>query len=292
MLLVDKYSPKRIEDLLGNQDVVSLLAHMKDNFPHLLLTGPPGTGKTTAAHIIRQSFNFLELNASDERGIDTIRTTLKNFCNKSIPNKLVILDECDHLTAAAQQALRRTMETTSTKFMLICNQMSQVIEPIQSRCAVLRFDRISTADFAHRIREICGLENIKLTESGHEALASISGGDLRACLNCLQPLVNIKKTVDDEFLYKLNGIPNFKVLELILESIRMRDIGRAVGLFEDLWKMKFEGSDFLDGFSRVAKGWNNYEVMKVIGKYHLKVNEGVNSKIQFYSMFNDINKLF
>lgn len=292
MLLVDKYSPKRVEDLLGNQDVVSILAHIKDDFPHLLLTGPPGTGKTTAAHIIRQSFDFLELNASDERGIDTIRTTLKNFCNKSSPNKLVVLDECDHLTTAAQQALRRMMETTSTKFVLICNQISQVIEPIQSRCAILRFDRISPAEFTHRIKEICSLEGIRLTETGYEALANISGGDLRACLNCLQALVTLGRTVDDEFLYKLNGIPNFKVLELILESIRRGDVGRGVELFEDLWRLKFESSDLMDGFFKVAKGWDNYEALKVIGKYHLKVSEGVNSKIQFYSMFSDLSKLF
>lgn len=292
MLLVDKYSPKKMEDLLGNQDVVSILAHAKSSFPHLLLAGPPGTGKTTAAHIIRQHFDFLELNASDERGIETIRTTIKNFCNKSGSNKLVILDECDHLTTAAQQALRRMMETAGTRFILVCNQMSRVIEPIQSRCAVLRFDRISSTELFSRVWEICTLEGIRMTESGHEALLNISGGDLRACLNCLQALTNIGRTVDDEFLYRLSGIPNLRILELILEAIRGGDVGRAIDLFEDLWRMKFEGADFVDGFFKIAKKWDNYEVLKVIGKYNLRMCEGVSSKIQLYAMISDLSKLF
>jgi len=291
MLLVDKYSPQKLQDILGNKEVLSILSRIKSDFPHLFFTGPPGTGKTTVAHIIKTDFECLELNASDERGIDTIRTSLKDFCNKQGDNKLVVLDECDHLTTAAQQALRRIMETSSTKFILICNQMSQVIEPIQSRCAVLKFEKISKTEFVDKIKDICSEEHIDLTESGLEALVNISAGDFRACLNCLQPLLNLQMPIDDDFLYKLNGIPSFKILESIMEQIKLKNFESSIKMFNDLWKIKFESTDLLEGFFKVAKSWDNYEILKIIGKYHLKANEGVNSKMQFYSMFHEINKI-
>jgi replication factor C subunit 2/4 len=87
MLLVDKYNPRCIKEIIGNSEIISILENIGNDFPHLLFTGPPGTGKTTVSHIIRNNFNYLELNASDERGIETIRVTLKNFCNKNIDNK-------------------------------------------------------------------------------------------------------------------------------------------------------------------------------------------------------------
>ena len=256
-----------------------------------MLTGPPGTGKTTIAHIIKKDYDTLELNASDERGIDTIRNLLKNFCYKNSDRKLVILDECDHLTTPAQQALRRLMEITDTKFILICNQISQLIEPIQSRCAVLKFDRIPSELFIDRLNEICKIENIKITVSGMEALINICNGDFRACLNCLQGISAIKRTVDDEFLYKLNGTPNFKILENILENLKVKNIEKALEIFTNLWTLRFESSDLIDGFFKIAKKLENYEVLKIIGKYQMRLNDGVNSKIQFYSMFYEISKI-
>ncbi|ELA42020.1 uncharacterized protein VICG_00867 [Vittaforma corneae ATCC 50505] len=292
MLFVDKYSPKTIEDVLGNQDVIQVIKDIKDDFPHLLFTGPPGTGKTTLAHLMRPSFETLELNASDERGIDTIRTTLKSFCHKNVPKKLVILDECDHLTAQAQQALRRLMEITDTKFILICNQISQIIEPIQSRCAVLKFERIPSSEFKHRLREICDAENIKITDDGLDAVMNVSYGDIRASLGCLQGISSVKRVVDDDFIYKLNGIPNVKILESIISSIETKEMEKALETFHSLWNLKFESTDILDGLFKIAKNQDNFELLKIIGKYQLRINEGVNSKVQFYSMFNEISKLY
>lgn len=292
MLLVDKYNPNEITDILGNNEVISILESIEDDFPHLLLTGPSGTGKTTIAHIMRKNFNFLELNASDDRGIETIRVTLKNFCNRNIDRKLIILDECDQLTTAAQQALRRIMETADVKFILICNQISGVIEPIQSRCAVLKFDRISSDVLISRLKDICKIENISISDVGFEALINICGGDMRACLNCMEALKNLDFTINDDFLYKLNGLPNFKVIESILLSIKNNRIDDAIFTFNNLWMMHYESSDLLDGFFKVGKNLENYEVLKIVGRYQLRVNEGVGSKIQFYGMFHEIDKLF
>ncbi len=268
-----------------------MLGSMKDDFPHLLLTGPPGTGKTTVSHIIKKDFNTLELNASDERGIVTIKNSLKNFCMKNSDRKLVILDECDHLTTPAQQALRRLMETTDTKFILICHQISQIIEPIQSRCAVLKFERIPSALFIMRLREVCEMENIKMTDSGFEALINICNGDFRACLNCLQGVSAVNRTIDDEFLYKVQGTPNYKILESIFKNIKTRNVEKALEIFNTLW-IYVSSSDLLDGFFEIGKSMDNYEVLKIIGKYQLRLNDGVNSKVLFYAIFSEMSKLF
>lgn len=292
MLLVDKYAPKSIEEILGNRDVIDVLKCLNDDFPHLLLTGPPGTGKTTVAHLIKSKFETLELNASDERGIDTIRTTVKNFCYKNAPNRLVILDECDHLTTQAQQALRRLMEVTDTKFILICNQLSQVIEPIQSRCAVLKFERIPSSEFIERLRGICDKEGIKITDSGLDAIMNVSSGDIRSSLGCLQGISSLKRTIDDDFIYKMHGIPNTRILEKIIQQLKSKNIDAALDTFHTLWALRFESTDILDGFFKIAKNEESYEILKIIGKYQIRINEGVNSRLQFYSMLNDISNLY
>ncbi|KAI5178079.1 replication factor C subunit 2/4, partial [Pancytospora epiphaga] len=175
-----------------------------------------------------------------------MRVRIKDFCMKKGENKLVILDECDSLTAAAQQALRRLMETTSTRFILICNQISELIEPVQSRCAILRFNRISPEEFRGRVGEICEKEGIRLTESGMSALEVLSGGDIRACLNCMQGLVGIGRPVDDEFLYRLNGVPNRSSLESIFKGVKKREISKSFKEFESLWKQKYESTDLMN----------------------------------------------
>lgn len=288
MLLVNKYSPTCFGEIIGNKDIVGILSNIGDDFPHLLLTGPPGTGKTTLAHILKGQFDALELNASDERGVDTVRTRIKNFCHKSSANKLVILDECDSLTAAAQQALRRLMESTDTRFILICNDMSKVIEPIQSRCAVLRFNKISAEEFAAKVSDICQREKISLTPAAYEALTRLSGGDMRACLNCLQALVGMGRAVDDEFLYKINGMPNYAVLESILASLKRRDAEACAEAFERLWEQKYESADLMSGFFSAAKNHDSYEALRIIGKYHSRILDGVSSKLQFYAMFSEL----
>lgn len=288
MLLVNKYSPKEIRDVLGNNDVVNVLKDINHDFPHLLFTGPPGTGKTTLAHILKQDYDTLELNASDDRGVDVVRTKIKEFCHKQGDRKLVILDECDSLTSAAQQALRRIMEATDTKFILICNRISELIEPIQSRCAVLRFNRVTDDEIRGRIEEICKIEKIKLTPQGFNTLMLLSGGDIRSCLNRLQALTNIDRPVDDDFLYKINGVPSFKSLEKILVSLRGNDIESCLAEFESIWVHKYEAADLMDGFFRVAKNYDDYEILKIIGKYHIRVIEGTSSKTQFYAMFGEL----
>ncbi|BEP17026.1 replication factor C small subunit [Pyrofollis japonicus] len=188
------------------------------NMPHLLFVGPPGTGKTTAAHALAHDLygeNYqqymLELNASDERGIDTIRTKVKEFARSrtppGIPFKIVLLDEADNMTADAQQALRRLMEmyTTTTRFILIANFPSKIIEPIQSRCAVFRFTPLKKEDVIARLKWICEQEKCQYTEEGLETIYEISEGDMRRAINILQAAAALGKVTPD-VVYKVVGL--------------------------------------------------------------------------------------
>ncbi|ORD97882.1 RFC4 [Hepatospora eriocheir] len=283
MLLVDLYKPRILEDVLGNKQVIKIIEEMGVDFPHLCLTGPPGTGKTTVAHILKSQFKSLELNASDERGIDVVRNKIKNFCNR-IDNKqlLIILDECDNLTLIAQQALRRLMEG-DTKFILICNDVSKVIEPIQSRCAILKFERISISEFLPRIKEICKKENLNLTPSALKTVINLSKGDFRNCLNILQPLINLKCEITDTFLYKLNGVPSYDKIETLyhlIKDVNLKEINLLLNELTD----NYDNSDIISGLYQICKINNDFNILKVCSKYQFKLVNGINSKIQLFSM--------
>lgn len=292
MLLVKKYMPKKIHEILGNNGIMEILEKMEQDLPHLLLSGPPGTGKTTVAHLLQRNRHTLELNASDERGIDTIRSKVKDFCYKKEKNKLVILDECDHLTSGAQQSLRRLMEETETQFILICNRVSEIIEPVQSRCAILQFSRIVDIEIKKRLNEICRIESICITDDGLNAVIEVCNGDMRQALNCLEAVRRVDDRIDCDFLFNVAGVTNYKRIEQIFESVKGGIVDECLERFELLWNEKHEASDLMDSFMRVGKQMENYEVLKVVGKYHIRVLEGCTSKIQFYGMFYELLKIF
>lgn len=200
---VEKYRPKRLEDVVGNREALErmMVLAREGNMPNLILSGPPGCGKTTSvlalAHTLlgaKYSECVLELNASDDRGIDVVRNTIKLFAHKKVADlppgrhKIVILDEADAMTVGAQQALRRTMEvfSASTRFALACNYSAEVIEPIQSRCAVVRFSRLADADVLAMLRRVADAEHVHVTDDGYQALLFAAEGDMRHAINTLQ----------------------------------------------------------------------------------------------------------
>jgi len=198
---VEKYRPRSLADMVGQETIVPLLRAYaaKRSLPHLMFAGPPGTGKTTAALALARDLygegwrdNFLELNASDERGIETVRTTIKGYARTSPIGgsgfKLLFLDEADNLTAEAQASLRRLMERYSgaCRFILSCNYSSRIIEPIQSRCAIFRFRPYPPERIRELLERVARAEKKSVDAEAFQAIVEASAGDLRRATNLLQ----------------------------------------------------------------------------------------------------------
>src|SRR3989344_1300910 len=188
----EKYRPSKFSDLVGQEGIVKRIQSLTNtlNLPHLLFAGPAGTGKSTLALIVVKELykenwkeNYLELNASDERGIQIVRDKVKNFARTkslgNIPFKVIFLDEADALTPEAQQALRRTMENYSAtcRFILSCNYSSKIIDPIQSRCAIFRFRLLEKKDVEKVLKLISEKENLSITPEAIETIYEGSEGD-------------------------------------------------------------------------------------------------------------------
>ncbi|KAL7719067.1 Replication factor C subunit [Entamoeba marina] len=230
----EKYRPKILDDVQGQYEVIQMLKSSLDSgLPNLLFFGPPGSGKTTSIlAVAREMFKdhfrerVKELNASNERGINMIRTTLKNYAMQDITHydgipdyKLIILDESDALTPEAQSALRRMMEdfTRNTRFCLICNYISKILPPISSRCIKFRFNALPNNVVMGRLNTICENENFKVLPEALNAVALLSEGDLRYAIGLLQKLSQgINRSITPQDISNVAGVvPSRCVAELI-----------------------------------------------------------------------------
>ncbi len=254
---VEKYRPRLLGDVVNQKGIIKRLQQfIKDkSMPHLIFAGPAGTGKTTSALAMvrglygrKMAINttFLELNASDARGINVIRTYIKDFAKakppSDIPFKILILDEADNMTAPAQQALRRTMEkyTKNCRMVLICNYSNKIIPPIQSRCVVFRFSSLNKEDIKDRVKFIANQEQLSLTPDGLIALVDVSKGDCRRAINYLQSCGTISKKIDQDIVFRVAGeVPSDKIREILKTAIEgqlqfslklLNDIIREYGL--------------------------------------------------------------
>lgn len=238
----EKYRPSKFEDVKGQHDIVKRVKSFVEqkNMPHLLFSGPAGVGKTTLSLVIaRQLFgegwrqNFLELNASDERGIDVVRIKVKDFARTraigDVPFKIIYLDECDALTKEAQQALRRTMEnyTRTCRFILSCNYSSKIIDPIQSRCAVFKFKPLGKEEVFEVIDLVAKSEGLKISGPAKEALYTVSNGDCRKTENILQSCASLEKNITDELIFSLASQARPEEVKQFLELALKQDFQEA-----------------------------------------------------------------
>src|SRR3990167_8569744 len=206
----EKYRPSTFDEIVGQDDFIKRVKSLTNamNIPHLLFAGPAGVGKSTLALVVVKELfgagwkdNYLELNASDERGIDVIRQKVKDFARtkaiSKIPFKVIFLDEADALTNEAQNALRRTMEnyTSNCRFILSCNYSSKIIDPIQSRCAVFRFRLLEKKDIDKIMRRITSTEKLSIDADAIDALFEACEGDCRRAINLLQTTASISTTI-------------------------------------------------------------------------------------------------
>ncbi len=231
LLWAEKYRPKSLDEVVNQREVVERLKRFvaEKNIPHMLFAGPPGTGKTTIAHALAHDLygeNYrqymLELNASDERKIEVIRTKVKEFARSKVvgevPFKIVLLDEADNMTSDAQQALRRLMElySANTRFILTANYPSKIIEPIQSRCAVFRFVPLKREDVVKRLMYICEQEKVVCREKALDATYEISEGDMRRAINILQAAAALGE-VNEDAVYKVVGLAHPREVREMLQ---------------------------------------------------------------------------
>lgn len=274
---------------------------LRELYLHILtFKGAPGIGKTTsvlclARALLGPSYKeaVLELNASDERGIDVVRGTIKQFAQLKVNlppgrQKIVILDEADSMTAGAQQALRRTMElaSNSTRFAFACNLSNKIIEPLQSRCAVLRYSKLSDQQVLKRLLEIIKAEDVKYSDDGLSALIFSAEGDMRQAINNLQSTVSGFGFVNGDNVFKVVDSPHPIVVQAIIKACKQQDIDAALENLRTLWDKGYSGVDIIQTMFKVTKAIDELdestklEYIRIIGFTHMRILDGVSTYLQ------------
>ncbi len=303
----EKYRPQDFSEVKGQKEIVKRVKAFteKKNMPHLLFAGPAGVGKTTLALIIAKKLfkagwhqNFLELNASDERGIDIIRSKVKDFARTKaigdVPYKIIYLDECDALTKEAQQALRRTMEnyTQTCRFILAANYSSKIIDPIQSRCAVFRFKPLDKKDIIALIDFIAKQEKLRINEKAKEALYEICEGDCRKLENILQSAAAIDKHITEESIYSLASIAKPKEINEVLKlAVDNKFLEARKKLLDVMLNYGLSGLDIIKQIQKEILNLDidNKEKMKLIekcGEIEFRLVEGSDEFIQLEALLS------
>ena len=301
----EKYRPAKLDDIIGQSAIVDRLKAfvIQKSFPSMIFSGPAGVGKTTSAvamakELYGESINmaFLELNASDQRGIEIIRGKVKEFA-KTLPLssglvKIIFLDEADALTSEAQHALRRTMEkySATTRFILSANYASKIIEPIQSRCVVLRFKPLKEEEMRSYIERIVKGEKLDINEKGIEALIYVSEGDLRKITNTLHGAAILNKTINDKSVYDIASKARPKEVAAMLRYALDGNFLKARDELNVLFlSYGMSGEDILVQCHREALNLDVDDKLKLkvisnIGDYNFRIVEGANERIQMEAM--------
>lgn len=310
---VEKYRPAKLKDVMGHEEITKRLQSYVDkrNLPNMLFSGPAGTGKTSssialAKELFQKQFeqNFLELNASNDRGIDVVRNTIKDFARTLAFDsdfKIIFLDECDALTTDAQQALRRTMEkyTKTCRFILSCNYSSKILEPIQSRCVIYRFKPLSAKDVEKQVKKIAENEKLQIDEKAITAINYICQGDMRKALNILQAASTLNNKITEDAVYGVSSKARpEQVQEMILLALKGKFIEARKKLEELMYEQGMSGEDVIMQLYRETMNLDEkdllekhkIELVDTIGEYDFRLVEGASERIQLEALLAQFMK--
>ncbi len=310
---VEKYRPQKFEEIVSQSIAINNLRKFTQspNIPHLIFAGPAGTGKTTTALIIARSFlkgdelktNLLELNASDTVRIDFVRHILKNFVNQTLIKsgalKFVILDEADNIPRQVQQALRRMIEKASinVKFILMCNYINRIIDPIISRCAVFRFVSLPEEKIVERLKFIAEKEKLQIpddkSDNFFKKLYFISRGDLRKAINALQMSVALEllHNLDVSEILRISGFLDETTLKSLIKSLENRDFKKSreiIGSIDTLDSRNFirQISEILPSLEISTE--NVTKLRAFFGEIDFRINQGADKEIQVLALLGSI----
>lgn len=308
---VEKYRPEKISSIINQKEVMGSLKSLLKNtpeMPHLMFSGSAGVGKTTAAMCLAREIlgdhwkdHTLELNASDERGINMVRERVKKFARFSgldtkIPFKIIILDEADEMTSDAQTALRRIIEDTAAycRFILIANNISKIIEPLQSRCAVFKFTRISEDEIVSHLEEICKKEKIKFDQKGLKMIYDYSEGDMRHAINILQAtaslgVVNESNVKSSAGLSKVNDVG--EILKLAIAGKLSEARNKMIEIIKVYGMSESDFLKYLNEESYKIKTTKLDEILESIAKYDYRLIVGANPEIQLSALLAELGKI-
>jgi replication factor C small subunit len=309
----EKYRPQKLEEIVDQKEIIKGIANLVkgSDLPHMLFAGPAGTGKTTAALCIAREIlgeewhkNTLELNASDERGIKMVRERVKEFAasvklttdREFGKPKIIILDEADEMTFEAQTALRRIIEDSArtTRFIIICNYLSQIIEPIQSRCVVFRFTRLPRDDVIEYLKMICGKEKVKFDEKALEQIYESTDGDLRHSINVMQAASGMGSVNVANVNAALGLSGRAKVGEIVKLAIAGRFNDARAKLLELTQVYGMSEADFMKYASqevREMKLNNPGEVAELMAEYDYRLAAGAHPEIQLAALLAQLGRI-
>ena len=307
---IEKYRPSKLSQIVGNKRIISNLQSISEsgNLPNLILAGPPGTGKTTSvlalAHeLLGENFKkaVIELNASDERGINVVRDKIKRFAQQKIPlpegrHKIIILDEADSMTSSAQGSMRVTISdySNTTRFVLACNDSSKIIEAIQSRCTVLRFGKLSSDDIKERIKFVLKNENATYDEKGLQAIIDTCNGDMRYALNNSQSCIVGFGEINEENVYKIVELPRPKEIAKIYNFCLNKMFVDAINKFSELFYDGYSCLEFISVFNRLIQENDKIDdkvriiLLKKISEYKMNLIDGLDSDLQMSGFISEI----